>query len=191
MSEKPEGNSPVTKPEKVSPVSMEFAVALAITLFVVLGLAACTSFDLGDVIRAETPIEIQQSEGLPSRLTVNRAQEQFKAWHEDQVRVAATWKGEIERQAELVGMLNQIGLQGISEYGPQIFGSFPVLGPIVPGLVGLATFVAGRGSGRKKERQEKDKEISLLQQVLNDFKEKDREERVARAAATVPKPSSG
>ena len=101
-------------------------------VMVSLALAACASFDLGDIIKVKTPNAIQQTTGLPSRTSLNEAQSEYQAWYESVQRNGTQWKNYIERGEEIRGLLGQLTLTALDEFGPAIAG-VPVLGPALPG----------------------------------------------------------
>lgn len=137
-----------------------FALALASGV-----VAGCAGFDLGDLVQAPTPPDIQQQTGLPSKLSLNEARMQYQAWYEDVQRAGTQWKNEIERAAEIRAMLGQLTMQGLNNLGPTLAG-VPVLGPAVPAATGLLAFMLGvSGRGKEKEKSynaglKKGKEIS-------------------------------
>ena len=126
-------------------------VAWIVGLLVVIGtLAACAGLDFGDVIQAETPIEIQKSDGLPSRLSVNDAAYAYDAWREDVQRADAKWRQSIDDGREVSSLLSGVALQQLETFGPAL-GGVPVAGPGLVGLSGVLAFVLGRGNLRREK----------------------------------------
>ncbi|NBB84211.1 MAG: hypothetical protein GVY28_12505 [Alphaproteobacteria bacterium] len=127
-------------------------ITLVAALLLVSGVVAgCAGFDLGDLIRAPTPPDIQQQTGLPSSLPLNEAQVQYQAWYEDVQRAGTQWRNKIERAAEIRAMLGQLTMQGLDNLGPTLAG-VPVLGPALPAATGLLAYILGV-SGRSKEKE--------------------------------------
>ena len=119
-------------------------------LMISLGLAACAGFDLGDIIRVRTPTSIQQTTGLPARVSLNEAEVEYRAWFENAQRVGAQWKASIERAGEIRGLLNQLTLSALDQVGPAL-GGIPVLGPALPALTGLAGLFIGTARLRREK----------------------------------------
>lgn len=120
----------------------------AIMLSLVLG--ACAGFDLGDIVRVKTPNAIQQTTGLPSRVTLNEAEAEYRAWFEDTQRTGSQWKASIERAGEIRGLLGQLTLSALDSVGPTLAG-LPVLGPALPALTGIVGLFIGSGRLRKEK----------------------------------------
>lgn len=134
-----------------------YAVALVI---IALGLAACAGFDIGDVVRVQTPHAIQQQTGLSSSVSLNTAESEYRAWYESTQRAAAQWKQNIERGGEIAGLLRQITLGAVEQVGPTLAG-VPVLGPLLPLLTGLGGLFLRRPGDASKDRLRKEKEASF------------------------------
>ncbi len=115
-----------------------------------LALAACAGFDLGDIVKVRTPNAIQQTTGLPSRVSLNEAEAEYRAWFEDVQRTGAQWKASIERAGEIRGMLGQLTLNALDEVGPTLAG-VPVVGPALPALTGIVGLFIGSGRLRKEK----------------------------------------
>ena len=127
-------------------------IAYVVVLFLIaIILAACAGADLGDVVRVKTPPAIQQQKGLASSTTLNEAQSEYQAWHEEVKRVGAQWKTNIEKGNEIRATLGQLTLSALDTAGPTLAG-IPVLGPALPALTGLAgMFIGGRRLRKEKE----------------------------------------
>ena len=119
-------------------------------LMITLGLVACAGFDLGDIIKVRTPTPIQQTTGLPARISLNEAEAEYRAWFENAQRVGAQWKASIERAGEIRGLLNQLTLSALDQIGPAM-GGIPVLGPALPALTGLAGLFIGSARLRREK----------------------------------------
>lgn len=139
-------------------------------------LAACAALDPGDIFHAKTPIGIQKTEGLPSTLPVNDAESEYMAWREDVTRQDAEWRENIDGANFVVGLFRQATLGFLEDYGPMV-GGIPVVGPVVMGLLPLATaWVSGRSNRRKGQEEgkaqaletasEKDRTIASLERQL-------------------------
>lgn len=115
-----------------------------------LALAACAGFDLGDIVKVKTPNAIQQTTGLPSRVSLNEAEAEYRAWFEDAQRTGSQWKASIERAGEIRGMLGQLTLSALDEVGPTLAG-VPVVGPALPALTGIVGLFLGSGRLRKEK----------------------------------------
>lgn len=132
---------------KIDPKHLAFGFAV---LMLALALAACTGIDIGDVVHVRTPHEIQQTRGLPGRMTLNEAEAEYQAWFDDVQRAGAQWKAAIERGGEIRGLLGQLTLSALDEVGPTLAG-VPVLGPSLPALTGLVGLFVGAGRLRKEK----------------------------------------
>lgn len=119
-------------------------------VMIALALAACAGFDLGDIIKVRTPHEIQQTTGLPFRVSLNEAEAEYRAWFEDVQRTGAQWKASIERAGEIRGLLGQLTLNALDDVGPTLAG-LPVVGPALPALTGIVGLFIGSGRLRKEK----------------------------------------
>lgn len=115
-----------------------------------LALAACAGFDLGDIVKVKTPHEIQQTTGLSSRVSLNEAEAEYRAWFEDVQRTGAQWKASIERAGEIRGLLGQLTLTALDEVGPTLAG-VPIAGPALPALTGIVGLFIGSGRLRREK----------------------------------------
>ena len=125
-------------------------VYLIVMLIVVLLLAACAGLDLGDIVHVRTPNTIQQTTGLPAKISLNEAEAEYLAWFDGVQRTGAQWKASIDRAGEIRGLLGQLTLSALDEVGPT-FAGVPVLGPALPALTGLAGLFIGSGRLRKEK----------------------------------------
>lgn len=106
-------------PSWLSPKIIGYLLGLLLLASVVAGLAGC---NLGDFVQAKTPISIQKTEGLPSRLSVNDSRTEYEKWLAGVQSDAAQWRGSIEASEELIGLLNNLAMAGFNEIGPSIAG---------------------------------------------------------------------
>lgn len=113
-------------------------------------LAACAGFDLGDVVKVKTPNTIQQTTGLASRVSLNEAEAEYRAWFENTQRTGSQWKASIERAGEIRGLLGQLTLSALDSVGPTLAG-VPVVGPALPALTGIVGLFIGSGRLRKEK----------------------------------------
>ncbi|MCC6910065.1 MAG: hypothetical protein IT430_19190 [Phycisphaerales bacterium] len=113
-------------------------------------LAACAGFDLGDVVKVRTPNTIQQTTGLASRITLNEAEAEYRAWFENTQRTGSQWKASIERAGEIRGLLSQLTLSALDSVGPTLAG-VPIVGPALPALTGIVGLFIGSGRLRKEK----------------------------------------
>lgn len=120
------------------------------TIMLTFVLAACAGFDLGDIVKVKTPNTIQQTTGLSSRVTLNEAEAEYRAWFENTQRTGAQWKASIERAGEIRGMLGQLTLSALDSVGPTIAG-VPIVGPALPALTGIVGMFIGSGRLRKEK----------------------------------------
>lgn len=127
-------------------------VFLAVVLLLSVGLGAVSGCEAGDYVQVKTPRGIQESEGLPARMSLNEAEDEYRAWVEDVQRQSARWKADIEKGDEIRGILNQLLLTGLDEIGPTIAG-LPVAGPALPALTALAGLFIGRSPVRKEKEK--------------------------------------
>lgn len=125
-------------------------IGLGLLLMVSGALAACAGFDLGDVVQTRTPQTIQQQTGLPSQLSLNAAESEYRAWYQDVQRASSEWRTSIERGNEIRNLLSQVTLQTLDSIGPTLAG-VPVLGPALPLATGLLGVFLGAGRMRKEK----------------------------------------
>lgn len=115
-------------------------------------LAACAGFDAGDLVQVKTPPAIQRTEGLPSRMTLNESEFEYRAWLEDTQRNGAKWKENIEKGNAIRVLVNQLTLQALDEVGPTLAG-IPVIGPLLPAITGILGLGLGAGYVRKEKEK--------------------------------------
>lgn len=123
---------------------------IVVLLMLSASLAACAGLELGDLVRVRTPPDVQQLTGAPGYMTLNEAESAYQAWLADTQRIGATWKSNIERGNEVRGLLNQLTLSVLDEYGPMVAG-FPVIGPLLPLVTGLGGLFLGTNRLRKEK----------------------------------------
>ncbi len=119
-------------------------------VMITLTLGACSGFDLGDIVRVKTPNTIQQTKGLPSTVTLNEAEAEYRAWFEETQRVGSQWKSNIERAGEIRGIFSQLTLSTLDQVGPTVAG-VPMLSPALPAMTGLVGLFLGTGRLRKEK----------------------------------------
>ena len=132
---------------KVDPKYLVFGFGL---VMVSLALAACAGFDLGDVVKVKTPNEIQQTRGLPGTTSLNEAEAEYRAWFDDVQRSGSQWRAAIDRGDEIRGLLGQVTLGALDEFGPTLAG-IPVVGPAIPAMTGIVGLFVGAGRLRKEK----------------------------------------
>lgn len=128
--------------------------------------AACASLDIKDLVRAKTPIEVRQSQGLPSTMTLNESEAQYAAWVEDTRRIGEQWRTSLEKGNEVVGVINQLAMTGLEEYGPLIAG-VPVLGPILPAATGLLGLFLGTARLRREKEESFNAGLKKVKEVTS------------------------
>lgn len=134
---------------------------LVILILAASGLVAgCAGMDLGDIIEARTPPEIQQKEGLSSTLSINEAESRYEAWIDDVQRVGAEWKGNIEKGNQFRAIISQLTLNALDNLGPAVAG-VPVLAPALPAIGTLAGWFLGTGNTRKQKEKSYNAGIEL------------------------------
>lgn len=124
-----------------------------------IALAACAGLDLGEIVKVRTPNAIQQTRGLPRTTSLNEAQAEYQAWHDDVQRTGAQWKQSIDRGGEIRGLLGQLTLSALDEFGPTI-GGIPIIGPALPAVTGLLGIFLGVGRLRKEKESSFNKGLS-------------------------------
>ncbi len=125
-------------------------VFCVVILAVSAAIAACSAFDLGDMVQTKTPPAVQQQTGLPPKLTLNEAEGEYRAYFDSTQRNLSQWKGNIEQANEFRGILSQLTLHALDEVGPIVAGG-PVLGPALPALTGLVGLFLGTSKLRKEK----------------------------------------
>lgn len=133
-------------------------------VLVAVAIATTAGCDLGDVVQAKTPQGIQQTKGLPSKLSLNEAESEYQAWLADVTREGAQWRASIERADEIRGILGQLSLNALNEAGPTLAG-VPVLGPSLPLAAGLLGLFVGNGRLRKEKEASYNKGLERGQQI--------------------------
>lgn len=146
-------------------MSKNITIGVVLSLLIFGGLTSCAGFDLGDVVRVKTPPGIQQSEGLPSTMTLNEAELQYQAWFQATQLEGNAWKASIERSDEIAGMLGSLTLSGLDSVGPEVLG-LPVVGAALPAL----TTLLGLGLGRWGVRREKEASFNKALKVGSELK---------------------
>lgn len=129
-------------------------IGVSILGFVLLGsmLASCAGCNLGDMVHVKTPHSIQQQTGLPSKISLNEAEAEYRMWFTNTQEAGTQWQANIERANRIRGLLGQLTLNTLDDLGPIIAG-VPVLGaslPVLTGLVGI--FLGTRGKVKGKEK---------------------------------------
>lgn len=132
---------------KIDNKHLAFVFAL---VMISVGLGACAGLDIGDFVKVKTPTEIQQTRGLPSKTTLNEAEQEYRAWFDDTQRNGAQWKAAIEQGDEIRGLLNQVSLGALDEFGPTLAG-IPIVGASLPAFTGLAGLFFGVSRLRKEK----------------------------------------
>jgi hypothetical protein len=119
-------------------------------VMVSLAIAACAGLDLGDLVKVRTPNAIQRTTGLPTRISLNEAEAEYRTWYEGVQLTGAQWKASIERANEVRGLLGQLALNALDQVGPTLAG-VPVLGPSLPALTGLIGLFLGAARLRREK----------------------------------------
>ncbi len=83
------------------------AIAIAATLTMV----SCMGKDFGDYWKVNTPTAIQQSEGIPAKLSLNDSEYEYGAWFDNVQREGAEWRKRIEGGRDSVAMLRSLAMQ--------------------------------------------------------------------------------
>lgn len=141
-----------------------FVVWVGLLVLIAGFMGACAGFDMGDLVRVETPVQVQREKGLPKSLTFNQAQTEYEQWLSGVQATGAQWKGDLEDADYIVGALSQLGLQQLNELGPTLAG-VPVLGPSSTVLLGIA----GYAFGQRNKRKEKEKSYNAGLDKRNQF----------------------
>jgi hypothetical protein len=132
-----------------------FLIVIAATV-AVLTVQGC---DMGDVVRARTPVGIQQSDGLPASMTLNESRHEFERWLDDTRRNGAAWRGNIEQADAVRDVLAQVLMQGLDDIGPTVAG-VPVLAAGFPLLTGLAGLFVRRPGDKKATDAERERDAA-------------------------------
>lgn len=124
-----------------------FVIAI---LLVSATLAACAGFDLGDMVRVKTPTAIQQTVGLPAKVSLNDAEVEYQGWLSNVQRTGAQWKTNIDKANAVRATFNQLTLAALDEVGPTLAG-VPMLGPLLPAATGIFGLFLGSSRLRKEK----------------------------------------
>lgn len=117
--------------------------------------------NFGDVIKSDIPLQVQQSQGLPSQLTHNQATDTFQDWQTKIEAMAVSWRRELEESGTRVGIAEGITMQTIDVGVPYLNLLLPGLGIVVssllvkrPGDVGIQTMTKEKEGSYKKGFEE-------------------------------------
>jgi len=130
---------------------MKIGISILGLLLVGALLASCAGLDLGDIVHVKTPHTIQQQTGLPSKITLNEAEVEYRIWFRTIQDVGTQWQANIEKGNEIRGLLGQLTLNALDDLGPIIAG-VPVLGaslPVLTGLIGIFLGISGKAKGKQ------------------------------------------
>lgn len=109
-------------------ITPRFALMLAVAVGLFFLISGCQSFDPGNYIKVNTPVSIQQSDGLPSKLTLNEWEVEYEAWFNDKMTNGTAWKGNGERARESAQLFRSLSLQTASELiGTEAVAAIPGL----------------------------------------------------------------
>ena len=115
------------------------------------GLAGC---DFGDLIRVQTPRNIQRTEALPTSMTLNDSREEYENWINAARNDSMRWRANIERADELNDLFAGFVLQGLEDVGPSIAG-IPMASTLLPLLTGgVGLFLRRPGDKTQKDVDE-------------------------------------
>lgn len=111
------------------------SIALAIIVLVAGGVAACAAFDSGDFVKSKVPAEVQESQGLPPKVSHNTNIQAFERWQRNQQAVQAIWVDEIEKSQKWVGFIDGFTYQAWESFSPFLASAGP-LGSVALALGG-------------------------------------------------------
>lgn len=133
------------------------AVVIGLAIFTIS--AGVTGCSLGDVIRTKTPVEVQKSEKLPERMTLNESQAERDRYIYNVEQNITQWNENIEEGLALQALLSDIVMTELSPERLALMG-IPVGGPAALLLsFGIGAFLKRPGDANPKEQQ-KQKEDS-------------------------------
>lgn len=143
----------MSEPRPMS-LSRKVAPYLLVLLLVVIGVAqsAC-GFDIRSLIKVPTPREIQQDHGLPGKLPLPEAEDEYRGWLETTKRVGGKWKTSIEGGRNQSAIIEGLWLGGRDTALAYLGGAFP-------GLVGLGALLLKRPGDWTPDDVRKGKEAS-------------------------------
>lgn len=125
------------------------AVVIGLAIFTVT--ATVTGCNLGDVIRTKTPVEVQRSEKLPEKLSLNEAQDELDRYVYNVEQNITQWNENIEEGLALQALLSDIAMTELSPERLALMG-IPVGGPAALLLsFGIGTFLKRPGDKSAKE----------------------------------------
>jgi hypothetical protein len=133
-------------------ITPRFAVMLAVAIAMTAMFVGCSGIDIGDYVKVDTPVDIQQSYGLPARLTLNRSEVAYESWFNVTAINGTAWKSNIESGRETAQLFRSLSLQAASE----LLGTEAVAA--IPGLtllIGLFMRKPGDVSGGDASEREK------------------------------------
>lgn len=146
---------------------MKIGISILGLLLVGALLASCAGLDLGDIVHVKTPHTIQQQTGLPSKITLNEAEVEYRIWFRTIQDVGTQWQGNIEKGNQIRGLLGQLTLNALDDLGPIIAG-VPVLGASLPVLTGLIGIFCGTSGKAKGKRDSYNAGIKKAKEITND-----------------------
>lgn len=136
-------------------------IVFTLVLLLVSGMvAAMSGCDVGDLVSVKTPPKVQQTTGLPSKLTLNESQIEYQDWLLSVQSQGSQWKNSIEKGNEVKNVINQLTMAALDTVGPSING-IPMLGPAIPLIAGLVGLSLRRPGDVSKDDLRKEKENSF------------------------------
>lgn len=128
-------------------------IGVSILGFLLLGslLASCAGYNWGDIVHVKTPHTIQKQTGLPSKVSLNEAEVEYRVWFTNIQEAGTQWQMNIEKGNQIRGLLGQLTLNALDDLGPIIAG-VPVLGaslPVLTGLIGVFLGTYGKAKGKQ------------------------------------------
>ena len=116
------------------------AIAIAMALLV----AAIQGCQLADIIKVKTPVQVQQSDGLPAKLPLSQARGEYQAWRADVKRSDSEWRESLEGGENFVGLLEGVGMTALQEFSP-------LAGPAALPALLLGGYFFGNSNKRKNK----------------------------------------
>ncbi len=134
-----------------------YIVGLALMLMSLSAVAGC---QLDRYVKAQTPTNIQKTDGLPAKIPLAEVHDEYALWLARMQSDAAQWRGNIEDAEYIHGLFGNLTLAALDEAGPVIAG-LPVGGALLPVLAGAVALFLKRPGDKSASETAAEKEASF------------------------------
>lgn len=136
--------------------------AIWIAVFLMIGgiIAVVGGCDIGDVVKVDTPVIVQQNHGHPAKMSLNESIDAYDAWTAEVKLEGQQWRRQIEEGEEVAAFIGNITLQAVNDLGPTVAG-IPVYGGILSAGLGIVGLFVRRPGDVSAKAVTKEKEASF------------------------------